>query len=339
MVTGTGMLSALGNDVTSTWENLVAGRSGIGTITRFDPSRLTARIAGEVKDFDPSAVLDRKEQRRTDRYVQYTLVATRQAVDQAGLPDRLEGGPAERTGMIIGAGLGGVESLFEQTLLLGERGPERLSPFMIPMAIGNLAAGQVAISFGPTGPNFTVASACATGGHAIGEAWETIRRDDADIMFAGGSEAGLHSGLVGGLAAMRALSTRNDDPTAASRPFDRGRDGFVYGEGADVLVLEELGHALTRGATPLIEIVGDVIAHAASTPEGDRAELQGLRTLFGERTGCVPPTINLEYPDEAAAGLDLTPNTARTREMDVAISNSFGFGGQNSAVVFRRWTE
>ena len=411
VVTGMGMLTALGNDVASTWENLVAGRSGIGTITRFDPARLTARIAGEVKDFDPSAVLDRKEQRRTDRHVQYALVATRQAMDQAGLPGRLEGDLAERTGVIIGAGLGGIESLFEQVLLFGERGPNRLSPFMIPMAIGSMAAGQVAISFGPTGPNFAVASACATGGHAIGEAWETIRHDDADIMFAGGSEAGLHEGLIGGLAAMRALSTRNDDPTAASRPFDRGRDGFVYGEGAGVLVLEELEHALARGAIPLAEIVGygatadashitlpapggmgavramrralakaglapddvdHVNAHATSTPEGDRAELEGLRTLFGERAGevsvtanksmlghtlgaagaieaivtieslrngCIPPTINLDDPDEAAAGLDLTPNTARLREIDVAISNSFGFGGQNTAIVIRRWTE
>jgi len=405
-----GMLTALGNDVISTWANLIAGRSGIGTISRFDPSRLTVRIAGEVKDFDPSAVLDRKEQRRTDRYVQYALVATRQAMDQAGLRDRLEGELAERTGVIIGAGLGGVQSLFEQILLLGDRGPDRLSPFMIPMAIGNLAAGQVAITFGPTGPNFAVSSACASGGHAIGEAWETIRRDDADMMFAGGSEAGLHEGLIGGFAAMRALSTRNNDPSAASRPFDRGRDGFVYGEGAGILVLEELEHALARGAIPIAEIVGygatadashitlpapggmgavramrralvkaglapddvdHVNAHATSTPEGDRAELEGLRTLFGERAGevsitanksmlghtlgaagaieaivtieslrnsCIPPTINLDDPDEAAAGLDLTPNTARAREIDVAISNSFGFGGQNTAIVIRRWT-
>lgn len=410
VVTGMGMLTALGNDVTTTWENLVAGRSGIGPITRFDPARLPARIAGEVKDFDPSAVMDRKELRRTDRFVQYTLVATRQAMDQAGLPPRLDGEQAERTGVIIGAGLGGVQSLFDQILLLGDRGPDRLSPFMIPMAIGNLAGGQVAITFGPTGPNFAVSSACATGGHAIGEAWETIRRDDADMMFAGSSEAGLHEGLVGGFAAMRALSTRNDDPPAASRPFDRGRDGFVFGEGAGVLVLEELEHALARGATPLAEIVGygatadaahitlpapggmgavramrralakaglapddvdHVNAHATSTPEGDRAELEGLRTLFGERAGevsvtanksmlghtlsaagaieaivtieslrngCIPPTINLDDPDEAAAGLDLTPNTARMREIDVAISNAFGFGGQNSAIVFRRWT-
>lgn len=410
VVTGLGMVTALGNSVPATWENLLAGRSGIGPITRFDPSRLTARIAGEVKDFDASAVLDRKEQRRTDRHAQYALVATREAMDQAGLPDRLEGDLATRTGVIIGAGLGGVQSLFDGIILLGERGPGRLSPFMAPMAMGNVAAGQVAISFGPIGPNFAVMAACATGGHAIGEAWETIRRDDADVMFAGGSEAGLHEGLLGAFAAMRALSVRNDRPTAASRPFDRGRDGFVYGEGAGVLVLEELEHALARGATPLAEVVGygatadashvtlpapggagavaamrralakagltpddvdHVNAHATSTPEGDRAELQALRTLFGARVGEVsvtasksmlghtvgaagaieaivtiqslrdgriPPTINLDDPDEAAAGFDLTPNTARRREIDVAISNAFGFGGQNNALVFRRWT-
>lgn len=410
VVTGLGMVTPLGNDVSTTWENLVAGRSGIGPITRFDASRLTARIAGEVKDFDASAVLDRKDERRTDRHVQYALVATRQAMDQAGLPDRLVDDLAERTGVIIGAGLGGVQSLFDQVLLLGERGPGRLSPFMVPMTMGSMAAGQVAISFGPIGPNFGVMSACATGGHAIGEAWETIRRDDADLMFAGGSEAGLHEGLLGAFAAMRALSTRNDRPDAASRPFDRARDGFVYGEGAGVLVLEELEHALARGATPLAEIVGygatadgshvvlpapggegavramrralakagltpdevdHVNAHATSTLEGDRAELQALRTLFGSRVGQVsvtanksmlghtvgaagaieaivtiqslragriPPTINLDDPDEAAAGLDLTPNRAHPREIDVAISNAFGFGGQNSTLVFRRWT-
>jgi 3-oxoacyl-[acyl-carrier-protein] synthase II len=411
VVTGMGMLTSLGNDRASTWGNLVTGQSGIDTITRFDPSRLTVRIAGEVKDFDPSAVVDRKEQRRTDRVVQFARVATREAMDQAGLPDVLTGSLAERSGVIIGAGLGGVESLFDQILRLGARGPEHLSPFMIPMAIGNMVAGQVAISFGPTGPNFAVGSACASGGHAVGEAWEKVRHDDADIMIAGGSEAGLHEGLIGGLAAMRALSTRNDDPTAASRPFDRGRDGFVYAEGTGILILEELGHALARGASPLGEIVGygatadashitlpapggagavhammralakagltsddvdHVNAHATSTPEGDRADLQGLRTLFGERagnasvtanksmlghtvgaagaieaivtietlrTGIVPPTINLDDPDEAAAGLDLTPHVARTREIGVAISNSFGFGGQNCALVLRRWTD
>jgi 3-oxoacyl-[acyl-carrier-protein] synthase II len=411
VVTGMGALTALGNDVTSTWEAMVAGRSGVGPITQFDPSRLTTRIAAEVRDFDPSGVLDRKDQRRNDRYVQLALVAARQAMDQAGLPARLEGPEAERTGVIVGTGIGGIRTLADQILLMGEKGPDRMSPFLIPMAISNLAAGVIAIVFGPQGPNFSVVSACATGGHSIGEAWETIRRGDADVMLAGGTEATGHESLVGGFAAMRALSTRNDEPERASRPFDRGRDGFVIGEGAGVIVLESLEHARARGAEPLAEIVGYgatadashitlpapggagavrairralekasltvddvemVNAHATSTPEGDPRELEAIKTLFGDRagqvsvtanksmightlgaagaieaiatvmsirTGIVPPTINLEDPDEAAAGLDLTPNEARRRTMAVAVSNSFGFGGQNSALVIRRWAE
>lgn len=409
VVTGLGMVTALGADVASTWDGLVAGRSGIRTITLFDPSRLASRIAGEVPDFDPSAVLDRKEQRRNDRYTQLALVATREALGDAGLPERLEGTLAERTGILLGTGIGGGSTFAEQAAISVARGPDRISPFLIPMAIPNLAAGQAAIVFGALGPNFAVSSACATGGHALGEAWEMIRRGDADVMIAGSSEAGIHEVLVGGFAAMRALSTRNDDPTAASRPFDRGRDGFVIGEGAGVLILEALEHAVARGAVPLAELVGygasadahhitlpapggagaaravaralekaglsvddveHVNAHATSTPEGDRTELEMIRRLFGARAGevsvtanksmlghtlgaagsieagvtilslrhgVIPPTINLDDPDEAAAGLDLTPNVARQRPIRVAISSSFGFGGQNSALVFRRW--
>jgi 3-oxoacyl-[acyl-carrier-protein] synthase II len=332
-------------------------------------------------------------------------------MDQAGLPAHLDGPLAERTGVIVGTGIGGIRTLAEQVLLMGEKGPDRMSPFLIPMAISNLAAGVIAIVFGPQGPNFAVVSACATGGSCIGEAWETIRRGDADVMLAGGTEAPGHESLVGGFAAMRALSTRNDDPPRASRPFDRGRDGFVLGEGAGILVLESLEHARARGAQPLAEVVGYgatadashitlpaagghgavrairralekaglstddvemVNAHATSTPEGDPRELEAIKTLFGARagkvsvtanksmightlgaagaieaistiqslrTGIVPPTINLDDPDEAAAGLDLTPNTARERPMKVAVSNSFGFGGQNSALVLARWVE
>jgi 3-oxoacyl-[acyl-carrier-protein] synthase II len=410
VVTGMGMLTALGNDVSSSWEGLVAGRSGIGPITAFDPSRLQARIAGEVKDFDASNVLDRKEMRRTDRYIQFGLVASREAMDQAGLPARLEGEEAERTGVILGTGLGGVGTLVDGISINALRGPDRISPFLIPMGIPNVGAGQVAISYGMTGPNFTTASACATGGHAIGEAWETIRRGDADTMIAGGSEAGIYEPLVGGFDSMRALSRRNDDPQAASRPFDQARDGFVPGEGAGVLILEELGHAQERGAPILAEIIGygatadashitlpapggigavraarrslakaglrpedidHVNAHATSTPEGDKSELQAIRTIFGEhaddipitanksmvghtlgaagaieaivtilsiREGCVPPTINLENPDPAAEGLDLTPDRAARHDIEIALSNSFGFGGQNTALIFRRWT-
>ena len=235
---------------------MVAGRSGVGPITQFDPSRLTARIAAEVKDFDRSSVLDRKEQRRNDRYVQFALVAARQAMDQAGLPARLEGAQAERTGVIVGTGIGGIQTLAEQAAVMSERGPDRLSPFLIPMTISNLAAGVISIAFGPKGPNFSVVSACATGAHSIGEACEMIRRGDADLMLAGGSEAGINELMVGGFAAMRALSTRNDEPERASRPFDRGRDGFVMGEGGGVLVLESLDSARRRGAEPLAEMVG-----------------------------------------------------------------------------------
>ena len=411
VVTGMGAVTSLGLDVPTSWEAMVAGRSGVARITQFDPSRLTTTIAAEVKDFDASAVLDRKDQRRNDRYVQFALVASREALIQAGFPDRLQGRLAERTGVIVGTGIGGIRTLADQILLMAEKGPDRMSPFLIPMAISNLAAGVIAIVFGPQGPNFSVVSACATGGHSIGEAWETIRRGDADVMLAGGTEAVGHEALVGGFAAMRALSTRNDEPELASRPFDAGRDGFVIGEGAGIVVLESLDHALARGAEPLAEIVGyggtaDAVhvtmpapggagavrairralekaglsvddvemvnAHATSTPEGDPRELEAIKTLFGERagevsvtanksmlghtlgaagaieaistimsirTGLVPPTINLDDPDPAGAGLDLTPNVVRRRELDVAVSNSFGFGGQNSALVIRRWTE
>jgi 3-oxoacyl-[acyl-carrier-protein] synthase II len=409
VITGMGAVSALGQDVASTWEGLLAGRSGVRTIEAFDPSRVDSKIAAEVRDFDPSAVIDRKEMRRMDRYIQFGLVVARQALDQAGLPGRIDGKLAERTGVMLGSGLGGVSTLFDNVLLMAERGPDRISPFFIPMGIANVGSGQVAIAFGMLGPNFAIVSACATGAHAIGEAWETIRRDDADIMLAGGTEAAIHEAVVGGFSSMKALSTRNDDPEAASRPFDRGRDGFVMGEGAGMLVLEELGHAEARGATPLAELVGygatadashitlpapggigavragrralekagmsadeldHVNAHATSTPEGDGAELQALSTLLGEhgpavsisaqkgmlghtlgaagaiesiatiqaiREGAVPPTINLVEPDPNVNGLDITPNTATKRPIRAALNNSFGFGGQNAALVFRRW--
>jgi 3-oxoacyl-[acyl-carrier-protein] synthase II len=409
VVTGMGAVSALGNDVASTWEGLLAGRSGVRRIEAFDPSRVDSQIAAEVRDFDPSAVIDRKEMRRMDRYIQFGLVVAREALDQAGLPGRMDGPLAERTGVILGSGLGGVSTLFDNVLLMGERGPDRISPFFIPMGIANVGSGQIAIAFGMLGPNFATVSACATGAHAIGEAFETIRRDDADVMLAGGTEAAIHEAVVGGFSSMKALSTRNDDPEAASRPFDQGRDGFVVGEGAGMLVLEELSHAEARGAEPLAELVGygatadashitlpapggvgalragrralekagmepdeldHVNAHATSTPEGDGAELQALASLLGEhgpavsitanksmlghtlgaagalesvatvqamREGAVPPTINLEDPDPNTNGLDLTPNKATRRPIRAALNNSFGFGGQNAALVFRRW--
>jgi len=409
VVTGMGVMSAVGIGVQATWDGLVAGRSGVTRIDSFEPERVDSKIAAYVGEFDSSRVLDRKELRRADRYTQLGLVAAREALDQAGLPGRLEGALAEATGIILGTGLGGVNTLCEQIEINATRGPDRVSPFFVPMAIPNVGAGQLSITFGALGPNFAIVSACATGGHAIGESWEIIRRGDADIMVAGGAEAGVQEALVAGFCAMRALSTRNDDPTGASRPFDAGRDGFVIGEGCGMLVLEELEHARARGAEPLAELIGygatadaehitlpapggsgavraarralqkadltagaidHVNAHATSTPPGDKAELQAIRTILGERapevpvtanksmlghtlgaagaieavatiqtirTGIVPPTINLTDPDEEADGLDLTPLVATRHEIRTALSNSFGFGGQNSALIFTRF--
>ena len=409
VVTGVGLVTSLGQDVSSSWANLTAGKSGVRTIEAFDPSKVAAKIAGEVREFDASGVLDRKDIRRTDRYIQFGLVATREAMDQAGLPDRLDGEEAERTGVILGTGLGGSGTLVDGISIDALRGPDRISPFFIPMGIPNVGAGQIAINYGMIGPNFTTVSACATGGHAIGEAWETIRRNDADTMIAGGSEAGVYEPFVGGFDSMRALSRRNDDPQAASRPFDKGRDGFVVGEGCGVLVLEELEHAKGRGAPILAELIGygatadashitlpapggigavraarraiekagidaaeidHVNAHATSTPQGDEAELQAIRTLLGDhapdvsitanksmlghtlgaagaieaittimtiRESCVPPTINLEDPDDEAGDLDIVSRNAKVQDVRVALSNSFGFGGQNTALIFRRW--
>jgi 3-oxoacyl-[acyl-carrier-protein] synthase II len=409
VVTGMGVVSAVGIGVEATWAGLVAGRSGVRRIDSFDPERTDSKIAASVVDFDPSHVLDRKEIRRADRYTQFGLVAAREALDSAGLPGRLEGSLAEATGIILGTGLGGVNTLCEQITINATRGPDRVSPFFVPMAIPNVGAGQLSITFGALGPNFAIVSACATGGHAIGESWEIIRRGDADVMVAGGAEAGVQEALVAGFCAMRALSTRNDDPAGASRPFDAGRDGFVIGEGCGIVVLEELEHALARAAEPLAELVGygatadashitlpapggsgavraarralekagltaaaidHLNAHATSTPEGDKAELMAIRTIFGDRapevavtanksmlghtlgaagaieavvtiqsirTGIVPPTVNLTKHDPLAEGLDLTPLVAGHREIRTALSNSFGFGGQNTALIFMRY--
>ena len=409
VVTGMGAVTPIGNDVPTFWSNLVAGRSGVRTIQSFDPARVCSRIAGEVVDFDSSAVLDRKAQRRNDRFTQLALVAAAEALRDAGLPEHLEGTLAEQTGVIVGTGLGGSITIADGLRTYAERGPDRISPFFVPMAIANLGAGQISIILGCKGPGFATVSACASGGHAIGEAAEMIRRGDAEAMLAGGAEAGVHEAWIAAFCSMRALSTRNDDPSGASRPFDRGRDGFVMAEGGAIMVLESLEHADGRGARIHAELagyaatsdashitlpapggegaaramrramekadvsadqVGHVNAHATSTPEGDGAELEAIRAVFGAHAprltisanksmlghtlgaagaieavatvrtiteGCAPPTINLADPDPAAAGLDLVPGEATSGRFDVAISNSFGFGGQNSAVIFRRW--
>ena len=409
VVTGLGAVTPLGSDAATFWSRLVAGESGVRTTASFDPSRVTSRIAGEVQGFDASHVLDRKELRRNDRTTQLALVATREAMIDAGLPERLEGEDAEATGVLIGSGLGGLGTLIDQIATWATRGPDRVSPFFIPMAIGNMAAGQAAISFGAQGPSFAPTSACASGGHSIGEAAETIRRGDAEMMLAGGSEAVVYETTVAAFSAMRALSTRNDDPAGASRPFDQGRDGFVIAEGSAILVVEELEHARRRGAHIRAELVGYgatadayhitlpapggggatragrrsmakagiepsevdlVCAHATSTPEGDGAELQSIRTLLGDsaprvsitatkgsightlgaagaiaavvallamRDGRIPPTLNLTDPDPLIGDLDCTPLRARRRDVRVAMVNAFGFGGQNSSLIFRRW--
>lgn len=409
VVTGLGAVTPLGTDAPTFWRRLVAGDSGVRTITLFDASGLPSRIAGEVPDFDPSGVLDRKEIRRTDRTTQMALVAVREAMLDAGLPEHLEGALAEATGILMASGLGGTGTLIDQIATTRISGPDRVSPFFIPMAIANMPSGVAAIMCGALGPNFSTTSACASSGHAIGEAGETIRRGDADIMIAGGCEAPVYDATVAGFTAMRALSKRNDDPPAASRPFDADRDGFVVAEGAGVLILEELGHARGRGAHIYAEVCGygatadghhittpapggsgavraarralekaglgadriDLVsAHATSTGEGDPTELMAINALVGERAaevsvtatkssightlgaagvvaavaaikaledGVVPPTLNLHDPDARAGALDLTPLVARSRPLDVALVNAFGFGGQNAAVILQRW--
>lgn len=409
VVTGLGAVTPLGNDVPTYWRRLVAGESGVGPITAFDAAAFASRIAGEVSGFDPSDVIDRKEIRRTDRTTQMAIVATREAFDDAGLPERLEGELAEQTGILMSSGLGGTTTLIEQIAITRLQGPNRVSPFFIPMAIANMPAGVAGIMFGALGPNYSTTSACASSGHALGESYEIIKRGDAVVMVAGGCEAPVADATVAGFARMRALSTRNDDPQAASRPFDADRDGFVVAEGAAALILEDLEHAQRRGARIYAEVMGygatadghhittpspggagavraarralqkahltpadiDLVsAHATSTGEGDPTELIGINALVGDHAanvsvtatksaightlgaagavaavatikaledGVVPPTLNLHQPDERAGALDLTPLQARRRQLDVALVNAFGFGGQNSAVILKRW--
>jgi 3-oxoacyl-[acyl-carrier-protein] synthase II len=407
VVTGLGAVTPVGNTVEAFWRSICEGRSGVGPITHFDAKRLDTRIAAEVKDFDPLRVVEKKDLKKLDLFIQYALSAGVDAVEDAGFD--LSQVDRNRAGCLVGSGIGGIQSILQWHDVLKEKGPGRISPFFIPSLIVNMASGQLSIRFGLKGPNSAVITACATGNHAIGDAFKIIQRGDADLMLAGGSEAIIIELCLGGFCSMKALSTRNDEPQRASRPFDAGRDGFVCGEGAGVVVLESLEHAERRGVAPLAELVGygatadashitlpapggigavraarralekaglgpddidHVNAHATSTPEGDKAELQAIRTVFGDRAGqvavtanksmlghtlgaagaieaiatvmairdgCVPPTINLVDPDQFGEGLDLTPNVAAARDIRVAISNSFGFGGQNTALVFTRW--
>jgi 3-oxoacyl-[acyl-carrier-protein] synthase II len=405
-VTGVGLVSPLGIGTEANWEALCAGRSGIGPITRFDASQFSARIAGEVKDFDPLQFIEKKDVKKMDVFIQLAIAAAQFAVDDAKLavtPDM-----ATRVGVFIASGIGGFSTIEREHKALLEGGPRRISPFFIPASIINLAAGQVSIRFGAKGPNSATCTACSASAHAIGDALEIIRRGRADVMIAGGSEAAITPMGVGGFAAMRALSTRNDDPCSASRPFDKDRDGFIIGEGAGVIILEELEFARRRGARIYAELVGygasadayhitapsedgegairvmnaaikkaciapdrvDYInAHGTSTPYNDKLETLAIKRLFGDhaarlaisstksmtghllgaaggleagitalaiRHQIVPPTINYETPDPEC-DLDYVPNKARKVAIEYALSNSFGFGGTNGALLFKKY--
>ncbi len=407
VITGLGVVTPLGCSVDAFWKNLTAGQCGVDKITSFDASPFDTQIAAQVKDFDPlPAFPSPKEIRRTDRYSQYGVHAAWQALKDSGL-DFNKVNPDE-AGAFIGSGIGGLQTTSEQLKVLFDRGPGRLSPFMIPMLISNMASGLVSMYFNLRGPNFATCSACATANHAIGEAWRTIKMGDAKVMFAGGAEATIVPIGIGGFCAMKAMSTRNDDPKKASRPFDKERDGFVMGEGAGVVVLEELEHARARGARIYAELAGYgntadahhltapspggegasrcmkmalgnaglnitdisyINAHGTSTPQGDIAETEAIKTVFGDHarklmvsstkgatghmlgaagavemivctkaieTDTVPPTINYEFPDPAC-DLDYVPNTARQLKVNAIVNNSFGFGGHNATITARKF--
>ena len=403
VITGLGIVSPVGNDVATAWDNIVNGRSGIGRITRFDPSAFNAQIAGEIRDFDITQIISAKEARTMDTFIHYGIAAGLQAWKDSGL--ELTGSDAERAGSIIGSGIGGLQRIEETQTEYLERGPRRISPFFVPASLINLISGQLSIMLGLKGPTYAVVSACTTGLHSIGDAARLIEYGDADVMVAGGAESTVSPLGVGGFAAMRALSTRNDDPATASRPWDRDRDGFVLGEGAGVLVLEEYEHARKRGARIYGEFAGYgmssdahhitapdrdgprrgvanalrngglnpedvqyVNAHGTSTPLGDKNETEALKLAFGDHarklvvnstksmTGHLlgaaggieavfttlavyhqisPPTINI-FNQDPECDLDYCANAARDMRIDVALSNSFGFGGTNGSMAVRR---
>jgi 3-oxoacyl-[acyl-carrier-protein] synthase II len=408
VVTGLGLITSVGNDLASSWEALCQGKSGVGEIDSYDSSQHRVHFGGQVRGFDPSVYMDRKEVRRNDPYEQFSIATSRQALDQSGL--KITDENADDIGVYIGSGIGGLVTLHEQFKVLHEKGPDRISPFFINMMIVDGAPGVVSILIGAKGPNWAAVSACATSGNTIGEAWETIRRGDAKAMIAGGAEKAITPIAMAAFDNMHALSRRNDDPQGASRPFDATRDGFVMGEGAAMLLLEDLEFARARGANILGEVVGyastgdayhvtepapggaglvramrralqkaglrpdqvDYInAHGTSTPYNDSTETQAIKTCFGEHasrlaisstksmtghtlgaagaveaaisvmtilTGVIPPTINLHHPDPDC-DLDYVPNEARQATVNVAMSNSMGFGGHNTCLVFKRYEE
>ena len=408
VVTGMGVLCSLGLNVSTTWEGLIAGKSGIDYITLFDPEPFDTKFAGEVKGFEPTDYISRKDARHMDRFTQLAVVASLQAVEQAGL--QINSNNQDNIGVIIGSGIGGLITLFEQIRVLLEKGPDRVSPFLAPMMIADMASAQVSIALGAKGPNLCTTSACSSGSDAIGVAYEIIRRGDAQAMLAGGSDAIVTPIGIAAFNANRAISTRNNEPQLASRPFDAERDGFVIGEGAATLILEDLSFAQRRGANILAEIIaygasadayhmtqpaedGDsaaramqmalnkaglktsqidyINAHGTSTPLNDKMETIAIKTVFGDyaykipisstksmighliggagaieaaicimviQHGIIPPTINLTHPD-SECDLDYVPNVARRVEVTTALSTSFGFGGHNSVLIFRRYCE
>ncbi|CDZ92853.1 MULTISPECIES: beta-ketoacyl-ACP synthase II [Pseudomonadaceae] len=408
VITGMGMLSPLGNDVPSSWQGILAGRSGIGLLDHMDLSAYATRFGGSIKNFDVEQYLSAKEARKLDLFIQYGLAASFQAVSDSGL--EVTDANRERIGVAMGSGIGGLTNIENSCRSLIEQGPRRISPFFVPGSIINMVSGFLSIHLGLQGPNYAIATACTTGTHCIGMAARNIAYGEADVMVAGGSEMAACGLGIGGFGAARALSTRNDDPTTASRPWDKGRDGFVLSDGAGALVLEELEHARARGAKIYAELIGFgmsadafhmtsppedgagaarcirnaiqdaridaeqvhyINAHGTSTPAGDKAEATAIKTVFGHhaynlsvsstksmvghllgaagaveaifsilaiRDQVAPPTINLNEPDEGC-DLDFVPHQAKPRQIDVAVSNSFGFGGTNGSLVFRRFAE
>src|SRR6267378_1516580 len=408
VMTGVGAVTPVGNTAEEFWGSLLAGRSGIGPITRFDASQMPTRIAGEIKGFDPLKYIDKKDDRKFDRFLKYAVACAVMAVEDAGLKtDRVD---ATRFGVLVGSGIGGIETLLEQYAILLEKGPDRVSPFFIPMLIVNMASGLISMRFGAKGPNSSVVTACATGNHAIGDAMRIIQRGDADVMIAGGAEAIIIPLTFAGFCQMKAMSTRNDDPSRASRPFDAERDGFVCGEGGGLVILEVLEHARARDARIYAEVVGYgmtgdahhmtapdpegdgaaramaaalrdaalepssvgyINAHGTSTPYNDKFETLAIKRVFGDHAtklavsstksmtghllgaaggieaiatalalhhGVLPPTINYETPDPDC-DLDYVPNQARKQQVEIAISNAFGFGGTNATLAFRAYSK
>jgi 3-oxoacyl-[acyl-carrier-protein] synthase II len=407
VVTGVGLLCSIGTGTEECWSALQAGKSGIGRITQFDPSQFSCKIAGEVKNFDPLQYVEKKDVKKMGRFIQFAMAASQFAMEASGLEIPADE-EAEVFGVYIGSGIGGFEVIEREHQILLERGPSRLSPFFIPSCIVNLASGYVSIRYGAKGPSSATATACTTSAHSIGDSFRIIQHGYADVMICGGSEACVTPMGIGGFAAMRALSTRNDDPEHACRPWDKDRDGFIVGEGAGILILEELERAKARGANILAELVGYgmssdahhitsppengdgayrvmrnglkdagiepsridyVNAHGTSTPVGDLAETTALKRAFGDYAGklavsstksmtghllggaggleagvtvlairdqVAPPTINLVHPDEGC-DLDYVPNQARPMRIDYALTNSFGFGGTNGCLIFKKY--